>query len=397
MDDTNQISTGTAQQAGMPDNAAQAVGAPTLKQLLRRQERHESYTQLVWRKFTKSKAAIVGAMIVLSLATMALFADFFAPYPLRELSLDNTFIPPQRVRFIDAEGNFHWRPFTYNYALEIDLKTFELIWTLDESKMYPIKLFVKSWEWKALGFFPTKRHLFGVEEGGTIYLMGTDKMGRDLWGKSCEAGRISLTMSIFGTLISVAIGSIVGVTSGYYGGMVDGVMQRFVEFVNAFPQLPLWMSLAAVIPSTWDSFKVFMVMSAIFALLSWTVLAREVRGKVLAYRETDFVLAAKEMGASDVRIIFKHLYPNTISHVIVVLTLTIPGIILAEAFLSFLGIGIQEPLTSWGLLMKHAQNLQSLGQYPWMLMPVIFIIGAVLGFNFLGDGLRDAADAYSGE
>ena len=352
---------------------------------------------MVWRKFTKSKAAIFGALIVLSLGTMALFAEFFAPYPLRELSLDNTFIPPQRVRFIDAEGNFHWRPFTYNYALEINPQTFELIWTLDETKTYPIKFFVEGWEWKVFGIFPTNRHLFGVEEGGTIYLMGTDKMGRDLWGKSCEAGRISLTMSIFGTLISVAIGSVVGVTSGYYGGMIDGVMQRFVEFVNAFPQLPLWMSLAAVIPSTWDSFRVFLVMSSLFALLTWTVLAREVRGKVLAYRETDFVLAAKEMGASDARIIFKHLYPNTISHVIVVFTLTIPGIILAEAFLSFLGIGIQEPLTSWGLLMRHAQNLQSLGQYPWMLSPVIFIIGAVLGFNFLGDGLRDAADPYSGE
>ncbi len=397
MDDTNQIDNGPAGAAAISDDVARAAGAPTLKQLLHRQERHESYTQLVWRKFTKSKAAIFGALIVLSLGTMALFAEFFAPYPLRELSLDNTFIPPQRVRFIDAEGNFHWRPFTYNYALEINPQTFELIWTLDESKIYPIKFFVEGWEWKLFGVFPTNRHLFGVEEGGTIYLMGTDKMGRDLWGKSCEAGRISLTMSIFGTLISVAIGSVVGVTSGYYGGMIDGVMQRFVEFVNAFPQLPLWMSLAAVIPSTWDSFRVFLVMSSLFALLTWTVLAREVRGKVLAYRETDFVLAAKEMGASDARIIFKHLYPNTISHVIVVLTLTIPGIILAEAFLSFLGIGIQEPLTSWGLLMRHAQNLQSLGQYPWMLTPVIFIIGAVLGFNFLGDGLRDAADPYSGE
>ncbi len=328
---------------------------------------------------------------------MALFAEFFAPYSLHDLSLDNTFIPPQRVRFIDEQGNFHWRPFTYNFALEINMQTFELMWTLDESKMYPIKLFVEGWEYKLLGIFPTNRHLFGVEEGGTLHLLGTDKMGRDLWGKSCEAGRISLTMSVFGTLISVAIGSIVGVTSGYYGGMIDGVTQRFVEFVNAFPQLPLWMSLAAVIPNTWDSFRVFLVMSVLFSLLTWTVLAREVRGKVLAYRETDFVMAAKEMGASDARIIFKHLYPNTISHVIVVLTLTIPGIILAEAFLSFLGIGIQEPLISWGLLMRNAQNLQSLGQYPWMLTPVFFIIAAVLGFNFLGDGMRDAADPYSGE
>ena len=216
-----------------------------------------------------------------------------------------------------------------------------------------------------------------------------------MWGKACEAGRISLAMSLFGTFISVAIGSILGVVSGYYGGWTDNVLQRFVEFVSAFPQLPLWLSLAAIIPRTWDSFSIFIIMAIIFALLSWTVLAREVRGKVLAFRETDFILAAREMGASDARIIFLYLYPNSLSHIIVVLTLTIPQIILAEAFLSFLGIGIQEPLVSWGLLMRNAQNLQTLGQSTWIMTPVLFIITAVLGFNFLGDGLRDAADPYS--
>ena len=225
--------------------------------------------------------------------------------------------------------------------------------------------------------------------------MGTDKFGRDLYGKSCEAGRISLTMAMFGTLISVTIGSVLGVASGYYGGRTDNVIQRFVEFVNCFPQLPLWMALAAIVPRTWDSFSIFVIMSFIFALLSWTTLEREVRGKVLSFRASDFVLAAKEMGASDRRIIFLHLYPNTLSHVLVILTLTIPAIILAEAFLSFLGIGIQEPLVSWGMLMKNAQNLQTLGLFPWVMSPVIFIIAAVLGFNFMGDGLRDAADPYA--
>jgi peptide/nickel transport system permease protein len=202
-------------------------------------------------------------------------------------------------------------------------------------------------------------------------------------------------MSLFGALISVAVGSVVGVASGYFGGKTDMVIQRFVEFVNAFPQLPLWMALAALVPKTADSFTVFVIMSFIFALLSWTTLAREVRGKVLAMRSTDFVLAAKEMGASDSRIIFRHLYPNTLSHVIVILTLSIPGVILAESFLSFLGIGIQEPLTSWGLLMRNAQNLQTLSQQTWILSPVLFIVAAVLGFNFMGDGLRDAADPYA--
>jgi peptide/nickel transport system permease protein len=202
-------------------------------------------------------------------------------------------------------------------------------------------------------------------------------------------------MSLFGTIISVLFGSVLGVASGYYGGWIDNVLQRFTEFIAAFPTLPLWMALAALVPKTADSFTVFVAMAFIFALLSWTTLAREVRGKVLSLRETDFILAAKEMGASDARIILLHLYPNTLSHIIVILTLTIPGVILAESFLSFLGIGITEPLISWGLLMRNTQDIQTLGQNAWILSPMVFIVTAVLGFNFLGDGLRDAADPYA--
>ncbi|MCK6628979.1 MAG: ABC transporter permease [Anaerolineae bacterium] len=358
-------------------------------------ERHESYFELVWKKFQRSKPAIAGGLMILALTILAIFADFFSPNRLNELKMQAAFTPPQQIHFVDTEGNFHLRPFVYALVPSIDLQTLEPTWTEDTSKRYPIQFFVQSWEYKLFGLIPMRWHLFGVEEGGSIYILGTDKLGRDLWGKSCEAGRISLAMSLFGTFISVAIGSILGVVSGYYGGWIDNALQRFVEFVNAFPQLPLWMALAAIVPRNWDSFTVFIIMAFIFALLSWTVLAREVRGKVLAFRETDFVLAAREMGASDARTIFLHLYPNTLSHIIVVLTLTIPQIILAEAFLSFLGIGIQEPLISWGLLMRNAQTLQTLGVTPWIMAPVGFIIIAVLGFNFLGDGLRDAADPYS--
>jgi peptide/nickel transport system permease protein len=202
-------------------------------------------------------------------------------------------------------------------------------------------------------------------------------------------------MSLFGTIISVVFGSVLGVASGYYGGWIDNLLQRFTEFVAAFPSLPLWMALAALVPKTADPFDVFVIMACIFALLSWTTLAREVRGKVLSLRETDFILAAREMGASDARIIFRHLYPNTLSHVIVILTLTVPGVILAESFLSFLGIGITEPLISWGLMMRNTQDIQTLGQNAWILAPIVFIVTAVLGFNFLGDGLRDAADPYA--
>lgn len=358
-------------------------------------EEHESYAQLVWRRFRRSSAALAGAALVLGLTIMALAAEFFSPYPLNEINLKDTFIAPTRIRVIDAQGRLHLRPFVYEPELTIDPKTFEPIWTENTEKMYPIKLFVQGWEYKILGIIPTRLHLFGVEGEGRIHVMGTDKFGRDLFGKSCEAGRISLTMALFGTLVSVTIGSVLGVTSGYYGGRADELIQRFVEFVNCFPQLPLWMSLAAIVPRTWDSFRIFVIMAFIFALLSWTTLEREVRSKVMALRATDFIMAAKEAGASDARIIFVHLYPNSLSHVLVILTLTIPSIILAEAFLSFLGIGIQEPLVSWGLLMRNAQNIQTLGQYPWMMTPVFFIIAAVLGFNFLGDGLRDAADPYS--
>jgi peptide/nickel transport system permease protein len=331
----------------------------------------------------------------MALIFLAIFAEFFAVGDISKLDLNSSYMPPQQVHFIDEQGKFHLVPFVYNLENTLNMTTFEVTWMENKEKAYPLKFFVHSWPYKLFGFFPTDVHLIGVEEGGVFNMLGTDKMGRDLFGKACEAGRVSLSMSLFGTIISIAIGSVLGVVSGYYGGAVDNALQRFVEFINAFPQLPLWMSLAALVPKTADSFSVFVLMSLIFALLSWTTLTREVRGKVLSLRETDFILAAKEMGASDARIIFRHLYPNTLSHVIVILTLTVPGVILAESFLSFLGIGISEPLISWGLMMRNAQNIQTLGSNIWILSPVAFIIVSVLGFNFLGDGLRDAADPYA--
>jgi peptide/nickel transport system permease protein len=355
----------------------------------------ESYVQLVWRRFKRNPISILGALIVTVLIVLAIFADFFSPTSIDRDSLKYAFIPPQQVHFVDEEGNFSLQPFVYAFETTLDPKTFQPMWVENKKKKYMVNFFVRSWEYKLLGIIPMDLHLYGVEEGGTLFVLGTDKLGRDLWGKACQAGRVSLSMSLFGTIVSIAIGSVLGVMSGYYGGRFDDIMQRFVEFINAFPQLPLWMALASIVPKTADSFVVFVIMSLIFALLSWTTLSREVRGKVLALRQTDFILAAKEMGASDARIIFKHLYPNTLSHVLVILTLTIPGVILAESFLSFLGIGIQEPLTSWGLLTRNAQNLQTLSQQTWIMTPIGFILLAVLGFNFLGDGLRDAADPYA--
>lgn len=372
---------------------AQASATMVKAAVIKAQE-HESYFTLVWRKFRKSKIAILGALMVIMLGVLAIFSDFFAPYDPVKLNMREGYFPPTRIHFVDPSGNMHLWPFVYNWKQVLDANM-NPSWVEDTSVRYPILFFPQTWEYKLLGIFPTRTHLYGVDKNARIYLLGTDKFGRDIFARSSLAGRISLSMSLFGTIISVALGSVIGVISGYFGGAVDNFIQRFVEFIQSFPQLPLWMAMAAVIPSTWDQFAVFVVMSAIFAMLSWTLLAREVRGKVLAQRETDFVLAAREMGASDWRIIFHHLYPNTLSHTIVVLTLTIPSIILAESFLSFLGIGIQEPLVSWGVMMREAQTIQTLGFNQWIVAPVFFIFTAVLGFNFLGDGLRDAADPYT--
>ncbi len=360
------------------------------------EESSGSYSQLVWQRFSRSKAAIVGALMVLMLLVLALFPEFFSPYDLYATKLGDSYIPPSEIRFFDVDGTFMGRPFVYKSELVIDPVTYQAKPVLDTEHPYFVQFFYRSWDYKLFGIFDTDLHLFGLDsEEVRVHLLGTDRFGRDLWGRICLAGRVSLSLSILAALIAIVIGSSVGVISGYYGGKIDNVIQRFVEVVMSFPELPLWMALAAVIPKTWSSGQIFLVMAFIFPFLRWAVLAREVRGKVLSLRETDFILAAKEQGAGDLRIIFKHLYPNVLSHVIVILTLMIPDIILAEAFLSFLGIGIQEPLTSWGFLMKSAQSLETLGQNTWILTPVIFIMVAVLGLNFLGDGLRDAADPYS--
>jgi len=215
------------------------------------EEQHESYFQLVWQRFRKSKPAIIGGLMVLMLAILAIFSDFFSPTDPLKLNMAGSFTPPQRLHFIDADGRFHLRPFTYLQVIELDPVTFVPMWSEDTSQRYHLKFFVQSWEWKVLGLTPTRYHLFGIEEGGTVYLLGTDKFGRDLWSRACRAGRISLAMSLFGTFISVAAGSVLGVVSGYYGGAIDTLLQRFVEFVNSFPQLPMWMALSAVIPPTW--------------------------------------------------------------------------------------------------------------------------------------------------
>jgi peptide/nickel transport system permease protein len=349
---------------------------------------------LMWRKFKKHRLAKIGGTIVVLLLIITIFAPFFAPYDLEEQNLRATYVPPQRIRFFDEEGKFHF-PFVYGLKRELDPKTYTLVYTEDTSKKYFIRFFTRSWEYKLFGIFKTNLHLFGVGEGGSIYLFGTDQHGRCLLSRIIFGGRLSLFIALTAAAISGIIGAVLGGISGYYAGVLDMLIQRAVELVRCFPQLALWMALSVAFPRDWNPIYIVYGIIGIFGLLSWPSLAREVRGKVLSYREEDFVLAAKAIGASDRRIILRHILPHTLSHVIVSMTILIPWLILGESVLSFLGVGIQPPMASWGTLMQKAQSLQVLGQYPWILIPGLFITITVLAFSFLGDGLRDAADPFS--
>jgi len=350
-----------------------------------------SQWRMMWRKFIRNRVAIIGGIVVLLFYLTALFANFVAPYTLEKRMTEYSFLSPQGVHFF-TEGRF--QPFVYGLKGSRDPKTLMRLYVPDSEKRIPIRFFIRGESYKLMGLFPASTHLFGVEEG-IISLLGTDGQGRDMFSRIIIGSQISLTIGLVGVALSLIIGAFLGVSSGYFGGWVDNLIQRVIEIIRSFPPIPLWMALTAALPPHWPPLRVYFAITIILSLIGWTWLARQLRGKVLALREEDFVMAARLAGASDGWIIFRHLIPATFSHIIVISTLAIPAMILAESALSFLGLGLRPPLTSWGVLLQQAQNIQVLLLYPWLMIPGFFVAISILAFNFLGDGLRDAADPYT--
>ena len=350
--------------------------------------RTESYGQLVRRRFRRSRTGVVGAVLVLVVLVSAVFADTLAPYDPGARDTANQNSPPQRLH-LDALGLY-----THPLTVELDPDTFQPAFVADESRRCRLGWGAPGWAYDLLGQ-GLDRHLLVPEHGCPAHLLGTDALGRDLLSRILVGSRLTLGMAGLVVLFSVVIGTAVGLVSGFYGGIVDDWLQRLTELVLALPELPLYLAFVAVVPRNMPPMQVFFVLAAILSLLRWASLSREIRGKTLALRAALFVRAAEAVGASMPRIIFRHILPNVASHVIVVITLMVPSIVLAESFLSFLGIGVQPPLVSWGLLLNAGKDLQNLGSYPWMLLPVVAILVTVLGFNMLGDGLRDAIDPHA--
>lgn len=369
-----------------PDATVAAGSAPSERYL------KASQTQIIWWRFLRHRLAVVS-LFVLGLAYLSvLISEVIAPYGLHTRSSSFVYAPPQRVHIIH-EGRFIG-PFVYPFDFQLDMETLKREYTPDTSEPQRIRFFCFGEEYNFWDLFTGSFHFVCPPKDGTMFLLGTDRLGRDMLSRLIYGARISLTIGLVGVTLSYAIGIVVGGIAGYFGGLFDSIVQRLTEVLRSIPELPLWMALSAALPVTWDPRLIYLGITFILALLDWPSIARAVRSKLFALREEDYVAAAEMMGAKPSRIIAKHLLPNFTSHLIASASLTIPSMILAETALSFLGLGLRPPITSWGVLLNEAQNIEAVALYPWLMAPMVPVMVTVLAFSFLGDGLRDAIDPH---
>lgn len=350
--------------------------------------------QLTWWRFRRHKLAVISLVVVVLFYMVAAFADFLAISDPHATDARRSFIPPQGIHLFDDSG---FNPHVYGLKGVRDPRSFKLVYTPDPDRRLPVRLFVRGYSYNLFGLIETDRHLLGIEGGGRsdgIFLLGTDQLGRDLFSRMMVATRISLLIGLAGVTLSLFLGVVLGGMSGLYGGWIDSLIQRVIEVLRSIPTIPLWMGLAAALPKTWSVTQVYLAITVIISLIGWTELARVVRGRFLSLREEDFVVAAELAGASQIRIILRHMLPSFASHVIAAVSLALPAMIISETSLSFLGLGLRPPAISWGILLQDAQNIQVLAGAPWLLSAAVPVTLVILAFNFLGDGLRDAADPY---
>ena len=350
--------------------------------------------QLMWWRFRKHKLAMAAAIILILFYLAVIFADFLAYADPHKSEAQRSLLSPQPIHWYDGDD---FRPHVFGLTGKRDPKTFKRVYQPDPNLKVPLKFWVEGYEYKFLGLVKTNRHLLGVEGAraeDSIFLLGTDLQGRDLFSRLMLATRLSMVIGLAGVAMSLFLGILLGGLSGLYGGAVDNIIQRLIEIVRSIPTIPLWMALAASVPSEWPITRVYFIITLILGIIGWTTLARVVRGRFLSLRTEDFVTAAELAGASQLRIIFRHMVPSFLSHIIAATTLALPAMIIAETSLSFLGLGLRAPAISWGVLLQQAQNIQAVAISPWLLYPAAPVIVVVLAFNFLGDGLRDAADPY---
>ena len=357
-----------------------------------------SQWQLVWWRFRKHRLAVVSIVVLVFMYLAAIFCEVVAPNAPLTFHQEFVYAPPRTIHFFDEQG--FRGPFVYGYTTVRNTATFKLDYAEDPERRYALGFWIKGEPYKLWGIFEGDRHLFGLhgmdgEIAEPFFLLGADRLGRDLLSRIIYGSRISLTVGLIGVFISMVLGILIGGISGYYGGTVDIVVQRVIELLISLPSIPLWMGFSAALPPDWSPVKTYFGITIILSIIGWSSLARVVRGKFISLREEDFVVAARLINSSELRIILYHLVPSFSSHLIATLTLAIPGMILGETSLSFLGLGLQPPVISWGVLLQEAQNFQSVANAPWLLLPGIAVVIAVLTFNFVGDGLRDAADPYS--